>query len=25
LQWLLEGFDLWSNGPHKTLHFKSVS
>ena len=25
LQWLLEGFDLWSKGPHKTLHFNSVS
>ena len=25
LQWLLEGFDLWTKGPHKTLHFTSVS
>ncbi len=24
-QWLLEGFDLWRNQPHKTLHFSSVS
>ncbi len=24
-QWLLEGFDLWRNQPHKTLHFASVS
>jgi transposase len=23
--WLLEGFDLWRNQPHKTLHFASVS
>jgi hypothetical protein len=23
--WLLEGFDLWKNIPHKTLHFGSVS
>jgi transposase len=23
--WLLEGFDLWKNTPHKTLHFSSVS
>ncbi len=25
LEWLLEGFDLWSNRPHKSLHFESVS
>jgi len=24
-EWLLEGFDLWRNQPHKTLHFTSVS
>lgn len=24
-EWLLEGFDLWQNQPHKTLHFASVS
>ena len=24
-EWLLEGFDLWRNQPHKTLHFSSVS
>lgn len=24
-EWLLEGFDLWHNTPHKTLHFSSVS
>ena len=24
-EWLLEGFDLWQNKPHKTLHFASVS
>jgi len=24
-QWLLEGFDLWRNQPHKTLHFSCVS
>jgi len=24
-EWLLEGFDLWRNKPHKTLHFTSVS
>ena len=23
--WLLEGFDLWTNQPHKTLEFASVS
>src|SRR5665647_3086791 len=23
--WLLEGFDLWRNRPHKTLNFASVS
>jgi transposase len=25
LQWLLEGFDLWRNRPHKSLHYESVS
>jgi transposase len=25
LQWLLEGFDLWRGGPHKSLHFESVT
>ena len=25
LEWLLEGFDLWKNKPHKTLNFASVS
>ncbi len=25
LEWLLEGFDLWRNRPHKSLHFQSVS
>jgi transposase len=24
-EWLIEGFDLWRNKPHKTLHFDSVS
>jgi transposase len=24
LNWLLDGFDLWSNQPHKALHFRSV-
>lgn len=24
-EWLIEGFDLWRNQPHKTLHFASVS
>jgi transposase len=24
-EWLLEGFDLWRNQPHKTLYFDSVS
>ena len=24
-EWLLEGFDLWKNKPHKTLHYSSVS
>ncbi len=23
-EWLLEGFDLWKNKPHKTLEFASV-
>jgi len=25
LNWLLDGFDLWRNSPHKTLHFTSVA
>ena len=25
LEWLLEGFDLWKNKPHKTLNFAAVS
>ncbi len=25
LEWLLEGFDLWKNKPHKTLNYASVS
>jgi transposase len=25
LEWLLEGFDLWLNEPHKTLHFARLS
>jgi transposase len=25
LNWLLDGFDLFSNQPHKALHFDSVS
>ena len=25
LEWLLEGFDLWANKPHKTLDYASVS
>ncbi|WP_323011835.1 IS66 family insertion sequence element accessory protein TnpB [Castellaniella sp.] len=24
LEWLLEGFDLWANHPHKTLKYQSV-
>ena len=24
-EWLLEGFDLWANKPHKTLYYDSVS
>lgn len=24
-EWLLEGFDLWRNKPHKTLHFSTSS
>ena len=24
LEWLLEGFDLWANYPHKTLKYQSV-
>lgn len=25
LNWLLDGFDLWSNKPHKTLKYNTVS
>lgn len=25
LEWLLEGFDLWANYPHKTLQYQSVA
>lgn len=25
LEWLLEGFDLWANKPHKTLSYQAVS
>lgn len=25
LNWLLDGFDLWRNSPHKALHFTAVS
>lgn len=25
LEWLLEGFDLWANKPHKTLNYQAVS
>ncbi|HWK54432.1 MAG TPA: IS66 family insertion sequence element accessory protein TnpB [Hyphomicrobiales bacterium] len=25
LEWLLEGFDLWSHQPHKTLHYEAVT
>jgi transposase len=25
LEWLLEGFDLWVKGPHKTLYYQSVT
>lgn len=25
LEWLLEGFDLWTNKPHKTLSYQSVT
>ena len=25
LEWLLEGFDLWSNKPHEALHFESMT
>ena len=25
LEWLIEGFDLWRNQPHKTLHYQSVA
>jgi transposase len=25
LEWLLEGFDLWSARPHATLHYESVT
>lgn len=24
LNWLLDGFDLWKNKPHESLHFSSV-
>lgn len=24
-EWLLEGFDLWANKPHKTLNYRYVS
>lgn len=24
LEWLLEGFDLWGNRPHQTLHYQST-
>jgi transposase len=24
LEWLLEGFDLWSNRPHETLHYTAL-
>lgn len=24
LQWLLDGFDIWKNPPHKILHYESV-
>ena len=24
LNWLIDGFDLWRNSPHKSLHFRSV-
>jgi len=25
LQWLLEGFDIWSHGPHKSLNYQCVT
>lgn len=25
LEWLLEGFDLWTNKPHKTLNYHSIT
>ena len=25
LQWLLEGFDLWNNKPHKTLNYQATT
>lgn len=25
LEWLLEGFDLWTNRPHQTLQYQSVT
>lgn len=25
LEWLLEGFDLWANKPHKSLHYQVVT
>ena len=24
LEWLLEGFDLWRNRPHQTLHYQNT-
>lgn len=24
LEWLLEGFDIWKNKPHETLHYQST-
>ena len=24
LEWLLEGFDLWAQRPHKTLHYQAI-
>ena len=24
LEWLLEGFDMWRNRPHQTLHYQST-
>lgn len=25
LEWLLEGFDLWANAPHKTLYYHGIA